>query len=123
MFHYAPVEVTHLRRLIGSLGPWDKPLGVRASDLIDSCFVDLHKDLKSHFIGVHGLGLKQVATAVGFEWRDDDPSGEQSQVWLDRARSPGNLDDARAMRSRILEYNEDDVRATAFVRDWLRRQE
>ena len=68
--------------------------------------------------------MKQVAhAATGFEWRDDDPGGLNSQGWFLDAIS-GESDAIReAAATRILEYNEDDVRATHVLRDWLREQQ
>ena len=37
--------------------------------------------------------------------------------WYESARDAG--DDATAWRQRILDYNEDDCRATQALRDWL----
>ena len=63
-----------------------------------------------------GHGLKIVAVyGAGFEWRDDDPGGLQSQLWYQQALSR----DATA-RDRILAYNADDVSATEALRAWLR---
>lgn len=106
VFHYSPAEATHLRRLLGE--------GV--DDLLEH-FVDLLPIVKRHYFGLYGLGIKNVAPAFGFRWRDDDPGGLQSQAWLQEARA-GSLE----ARQRILHYNEDDVRATAVLREGLRAQ-
>ncbi len=80
-------------------------------------WVDLH-DVVSRQIQTDGpLGLKLVARAAGFEWRDPSPSGEASIAWYERA--VGDDADADAHRRRLLEYNEDDCRATRALRDWL----
>ena len=49
--------------------------------------------------------------------QDDDAGGLQSIEWLDEARGGGP--DAAAALQRILIYNEDDVRATAWIRDHI----
>ena len=84
-------------------------------------FVDLLPLLRTNFMGVHGLGIKKVAPAFGFHWRDDDPGGLQSQGWLIDARSAADESVRLAARERLLRYNEDDVAATAAIRDGLRR--
>ena len=86
-------------------------------DLVDP-FQDLSED-REHFIGVAGLSIKQVAPEFGFHWRDDDPGGLQAQAWIDSARG-GDSATREALRIRLLDYNEDDVRATAAVRNGLR---
>jgi predicted RecB family nuclease len=56
------------------------------------------------------------ATYLGFAWRDTHPSGAASVEWFDRwcrDRKP-------EMRQRILDYNEDDCRATRVLLDGIR---
>ncbi len=82
-----------------------------------SKWIDLH-DLAKEQIQTEGpLGLKQLAVAAGFRWRDANPSGEASMLWYEMALGDGP--EAQASRSRILDYNEDDCRATGALRDWL----
>jgi predicted RecB family nuclease len=80
-------------------------------------WIDLH-DLAKVQIQTEGpLGLKQLAMAAGFQWRDANPSGEASMLWYEMAL--GDSVDAQTSRSRILDYNEDDCRATRALRNWL----
>jgi predicted RecB family nuclease len=80
--------------------------------------------VRDNFVGVDGLGLKIVASrGAGFHWRDEEPGGLNSQSWFNEAID-GATDDARAAaRTRVLDYNEDDVRATLAVRRWLTTQD
>jgi predicted RecB family nuclease len=55
--------------------------------------------------------------AAGFQWRDANPSGEASMLWYELAL--GQDPQAQTSRSRILDYNEDDCRATRALRNWL----
>lgn len=81
-------------------------------------WIDLHEVAKSQIQTEGPLGLKQLATAAGFRWRDTNPSGEASMLWYEVAtRQPD--DAAITSRQRLLEYNEDDCRATRALRDWL----
>jgi predicted RecB family nuclease len=110
VYHYSHAEPTYLKRLLGQEA---------VADLLDR-FVDLLPIVRDHFFGVGGLGIKQVAPAFGFTWRDDDPGGLQSQLWLIDARAAEDQATRLAGRQRILAYNEDDVRATAALRRGLR---
>jgi predicted RecB family nuclease len=120
VYHYSAFEVS---ALIGLAGRCDHPVLSWAVDFASTGFVDLLEIMKTHFFGVAGLGLKTVASdGAGFSWRDDDPGGLNSQRWFAEAVH-GDTDAARALaRQRVLEYNEDDVIATARVRGWLRAQ-
>ena len=110
VFHYSHPERTYLSGVLGQ---------EQVSDLLDH-FVDLLPIVRGNFFGVAGLSIKQTAPAFGFHWRDDDPGGLQSQVWLEQSRGADGAD-ADTWRERILAYNEDDVRATAALRAGLRR--
>ncbi len=106
--HWTGVEADALRRVLGAEA---------VADVLDR-FVDLHDVVRGQFRGLHGLGLKAVAPHFGFAWRDDDAGGAQSQVWLQVARDPSDPA-CEEMRRRVLEYNQDDVEATAVVRQGL----
>jgi predicted RecB family nuclease len=109
VYHYSHAEVDRLTKVASGL-----------DDLLP-LFVDLLPIVRANYFGVDGLGIKKVAPAFGFEWRDESPSGLQSQLWLEDARH-GSGDAAAAARTRLLAYNEDDVRATAVLRDGLARE-
>jgi predicted RecB family nuclease len=83
-----------------------------------SVWIDLHNLAKEQIQTEGPLGLKQLAASAGFQWRDDNPSGEASMLWYEVA-TRGDNDEAAASRQRILDYNEDDCRATKSLRDWL----
>jgi predicted RecB family nuclease len=119
VFHYSDYEITRLARLAASGAPeltW--ALGYAAEH-----FVDLFGVVRRHYFGANGLGLKAVASAgAGFHWRDDDPGGLNSMIWFDEAVHAEDDQTRRLARERVLCYNEDDVRATAQLRSWLRQQ-
>ena len=83
-----------------------------------AAWIDLHDVAKRQLQTEGPLGLKQLAMAAGFRWRDVNPSGEASILWYEEA-TRGEESVARAARARLMEYNEDDCRATKALRDWL----
>lgn len=60
--------------------------------------------------------IKSLAKHLGFAWRDTDPSGAASIEWYHRWCETGD----RGILQRILDYNEDDCRATAVLLDGIR---
>ena len=81
-------------------------------------WVDVHEAVRTQFVSTAGMGLKVVAPVAGFAWRDPDAGGEASLGWYrDACAARGEERDAG--RARILAYNEDDVRATRAVREWI----
>jgi predicted RecB family nuclease len=82
-------------------------------------WVDLYEVVRRHLVTGRSLGLKQMAPLAGFAWRSDDVGGDLAMVAYDRAVDDADPAAAAEAREWILEYNEDDVRATAALREWL----
>lgn len=120
VYHYSHPEISMVRSLIRRGGPHPWPSEEWWEEFTSECFVDLLPIVKAGFIGLRGLGLKEVAQAAGFEWQDDDPGGEQSLDWIEEARHATDPDVREAARRRLLDYNTDDVMATVAVRRWLK---
>lgn len=59
--------------------------------------------------------LKDIATYLGFKWRDETPSGALSIQWYNEYLKTKD----RKIMQRILEYNDDDCRATMIIKDYL----
>ncbi|MFC1586195.1 TM0106 family RecB-like putative nuclease [Fibrobacterota bacterium] len=59
--------------------------------------------------------IKAIATYLGFKWRDESPSGALSIQWFNEYLK--TRDDS--ILKRILEYNEDDCKATMVLKDGL----
>lgn len=118
IYHYSTPEPNALRKAAKLANGVDFPLRPEVEQLVETYFDDLFRTVGMHFRGRHSLGLKDVARyGPGFSWRDEDPGGLQSQMWLDEVYA-GDL----TARQRVLEYNEDDVRATDAVLCWLDNQ-
>lgn len=60
--------------------------------------------------------IKTLARYLGFQWRDTHPSGAASIEWFHRWTETRDL----SIRQRILDYNEDDCRATRVLLDAVR---
>ena len=76
---------------------------------------DLYSDLVVKYSDwpTYSYGIKQIASFVGFKWRDPDPSGANSIVWYNEYLNDGSAQ----LLARILDYNEDDCRAMMAVKD------
>jgi predicted RecB family nuclease len=119
VYHYSGYEVAKIRSLADRAAD---PLLDWAAAYAEEQFVDLLEIVKNHYFGVAGLGLKLLARHAGFSWRDGDPGGLNSQAWFAEAVHAESQPARVAARQRVLEYNEDDVLATAHLRAWLRAQ-
>ncbi len=62
--------------------------------------------------------LKDIAQYIGFRWRHDDASGLNSVLWFEDWLKSGNQQSLQD----VIDYNEDDVRATWALRNWILSQ-
>jgi len=111
MYHYTSYEVSSLKKLKEKYG-CDEQLFDRIKD---SC-VDLHRVLlKTAVMPLHSYSIKDVAKYIGFRWREKNACGSQSLFWYFLWLDTGE----EKWKQTIIDYNEDDVRATKILKDWL----
>ena len=81
--------------------------------------VDLYNDVvkKGTEWPTRDFSIKTLAQYLDFKWKDPHPSGAASIEWFYRWTESGDP----KIRERILEYNEDDCRATRVLLDGIRR--
>jgi predicted RecB family nuclease len=109
-------ENGQLRRLAARCG-----LEKQVEDFIRSeQWVDLLPIVRDQLItGLPSMGLKTVAPLAGFSWRGDEVGGDLAMVGYLEAVAEEDPTLRSEARRWILDYNEDDVRATATLREWL----
>ena len=111
IFHYSEYEADTIKRLARLYGT---PREQRKEIL--SRLVDLHFWVTEAVIfPVESYSLKAIANWIGFYWRETTGSGEQSVCWYDQWLETQD----RTLLELILSYNEDDCRATRYLKDWL----
>lgn len=81
-------------------------------------WVDMYQEIKDQFVVPGSMKLKALAPLAGFHWRDAEPGGENSMAWYRAAAGYDGPPDP-ALAERVLQYNEDDVRATLALREWM----
>ena len=117
IFYYSKYERTVYRKLQARYP--DVCTVQEVEDLFDPArSVDLYFDVveRATMWPTRDHSIKTLAKFLGFAWRDTDPSGAASIEWYQRwteQRDP-------TIKNRILEYNEDDCRATRVVLDGVR---
>lgn len=111
IFHYSEYEADTIKRLAKLYGT---PREQRKEVL--SRLVDLHLWVTNAVIfPVESYSLKALANWMGFYWRETTGSGDQSVCWYDQWLNTQDRD----LLNLILSYNEDDCRATRYLKDWL----
>ncbi len=114
IYYYSKYERTIYRKLR------EKYPDVCTEDQLEALFdpnraIDLYFDvvLKATEWPTRDFSIKTLAKYLGFDWRDTHPSGAASIEWFHRWVETGDT----TIRQRILDYNEDDCRATRVLRD------
>jgi predicted RecB family nuclease len=105
-------------RRFGGL-PGIPPVAEVEAFIADPCWVDLFAVVSEWFLCAHGKGLKRIAPAAGFAWRDPEAGGENSMRWYRDAVGMDGAPPDEGQRRRLLEYNADDVAATRALREWM----
>ncbi len=81
--------------------------------------IDLHIGLVDiAVLPLYFYSLKDVAGYLGYKWDDPDAGGAESVVWYNNWLDKNDP----AIMKKILKYNEDDVRATLLIKEWLEQQ-
>ncbi len=113
-YHWHNYERTHLTKMAERFSvPNDR------SAFVFDRMVDLSPLTTNAFaFPTHGEGLKNIARHLGFEWRQDDVNALASVALY--SQWVGSEAKNSVAKQKILDYNEDDCRATMVVCDWLR---
>jgi uncharacterized protein len=114
VWHYAAYEPVRLHQLARRYQTEGDPYLMK--------FVNSFKDLKDYaadtaVFPVYFYSLKKIASFLGFSWKGDVKGGGASvtayEDWLETGK--------RATLDAIVQYNREDVQATAHILDWMRR--
>lgn len=125
---YCYNELAENRWLLGSAERFKGQPGIptiaQVKEFISSdSWIDLFGIVREQFLCAHGKGLKTIAPVAGFRWRDPEAGGENSMRWYRDAVGMDGAPPDPSQRRRLLEYNEDDVRATHALRNWMSSDE
>lgn len=117
IYYYSKYERTIYRKLREKY-PHVCTEGQLAALFDPASAVDLYSDVVLKFTEwpTRDFSLKTLARHLGFNWRDTHPSGAASIEWFHHWVETGDP----TVKQRILEYNEDDCRATRVLLDGIR---
>lgn len=116
VYYYSPYERTAYKNLARKYG--SVCTVAQVEELFGlPCMIDLYGIVRQHTEWpTYDQSIKSLAKLLGFYWRDTNPSGAASIEWYNRWVESQD----GAIRTRILEYNEDDCLATGVVLDGIR---
>ncbi|OGL92050.1 hypothetical protein A2239_03490 [Candidatus Uhrbacteria bacterium RIFOXYA2_FULL_40_9] len=113
IYHYGLFEQEVVHRFAARYG-----ISSLAQEALDRNMIDLLYLFRPAVIfPLSFYSLKDIATYLGFSWRSVDASGANSVLWFEEwLRTKNDL-----LLEQIIEYNEDDVRATHVLKSWLEK--
>ena len=117
VYYYSPHEKTVYKKL------QKKHPDIISVEKVEAFFsspnvIDLYKIVQSNTDWPLGsYSIKALATYLGFKWRDETPSGALSIQWFNKFLETKD----ETILKRILEYNEDDCKATMVLKDALEK--
>lgn len=114
IYHYGYYEKHVLGRLEKRYGaPTDLMKKFRENSL------DLYSIFTSSVVlPIYFYSLKDVAGFIGYKWSDEGAGGGEAVTWYDQWLETGKED----FLKKLIKYNEDDTRATALIKEWLKKQ-
>ncbi len=81
--------------------------------------LDLYNIINSSVImPVYFYSLKDIAGFIGYKWSDLGAGGGEPLTWYDQWLQTHK----KEFLNKLIKYNEDDVRATLLVKEWLEKQ-
>ena len=114
IYHYSYYEREVFKRLANKYG-----ISMALEDKFKNNTIDLHwKFIEAAVLPIYFYSLKDVAKYLGFKWEAEDAGGAESVVWYNQWLETGD----KKIMDKIVKYNEDDVRATLFLKEWLMKQ-
>lgn len=113
VYHYHIYEKTYLNKLSDTYGGNEQ-----LNDFINN-LIDLSPlCLKSFIFPVYFYSIKDIAKHLKFKWQHEKAGGGQSILWYEKWLETND----RSILQDIINYNEDDVRATEFLHKWMINQ-
>jgi len=111
IYYYSIFEKTNLNRMFEQYGTNEE-----TKRKIMENAIDLQKEIKNSItFPTTKNGLKEIAQYLGFQWRHKDVNAQESMAWYFEFMEKGDKEKLQ----KIIDYNEDDCRATLIIKDWL----
>ena len=110
--HYTPYEISILKRLQKKYKLSEEPF-----EMLKRNAIDMYKIITDYTDWpLTSYGLKSICKFIGFKWSSEDAGGANSIEWFSKF-----LQGDEKMLKKILKYNEEDCRATNYLKDYLQK--
>ncbi|MCX5834874.1 MAG: TM0106 family RecB-like putative nuclease [Deltaproteobacteria bacterium] len=113
VYHWHHYERWHMKQLADRYG-----MTAEAEAMLFPFMIDLHRTATAAFVfPTYTNGLKDIASFLGYKWRHADINALDAIAYYLRFQK--NPEGYREKMKAVIDYNEDDCRATKIVKDWL----
>jgi predicted RecB family nuclease len=113
IYHWHHYERWHMKQLADRYG-----MTGEAETTLFPFMIDLHRMATAAFVfPTCTNGLKDIAFFLGYKWRHDDINALDAIAYYLRFQK--DPEGYREKLKAVIDYNEDDCRATKVVKDWL----
>jgi len=113
VYHWHHYERWHMKQLADRYG-----MTAEAETTLFPFMIDLHRMATAAFVfPTYTNGLKDIASFLGYKWRHDDINALDAIAYYLRFQK--HPEGYREKLKAVIDYNEDDCRATKIVKDWL----
>ncbi len=117
IYHYAFYERLVFDKLVSKYGA----PGLLVEKFKENTIDLLAKVVDSAILPIYFYSLKDVGAYLNYKWDDPHAGGAESVIWYKEWLAAGG-DVNNEIMKKILRYNEDDVRATMAIKEWLAEQ-
>ncbi len=125
LVHFAHYERDRISAYAKRFEMVDHPIAVWLLDRAAGPLYDIQKAVTDNLVlPLSGYGLKNICKhpdLVNFQWENEESGSQWSVVQYINYLRSNDPDEREAIKSSILSYNRDDVRATRELEIWLRR--
>jgi len=112
IYHYASHEISILKGLQEKYKLSEEPF-----EILKRNAVDMYKIIKDYTNWpLTSYGLKSICKFIGFKWSSEDAGGANSIEWFSKF-----LKGDKKILEKILKYNEEDCRATDYLKTYLQK--
>ncbi|MBU0531389.1 MAG: TM0106 family RecB-like putative nuclease [Candidatus Uhrbacteria bacterium] len=115
IYHWGWFEIDVIRHLAAKYGMGESVVAQMEQNMID--LLPAVRD--SVIMPVYYYSLKDIAGHLGYKWKEEGATGAISVLWYEEYLKNRRK---KSILTKIIKYNEDDVRATWHVKKWVVEQ-
>lgn len=114
LYHYSYYEKYVLSRMEKRYGSQSELMRKFRDNSLDLYNIAIN----SVILPLYFYSLKDIAGFIGYKWQHEGAGGGEAVMWYDQWLETQK----KEFLEKLIKYNEDDVRATLMIKEWLEKQ-